>query len=624
MAATGRAGAARGLGLLNTGLLLLLASGLVAFTVQMLLPPAASAQNILLWGATPWPRDAYLVERIELELGRWVGMLAGLLLLVRLQPKRQRGLWVAFLIALLLMVGAPLLPLEPVRPLLVLPFHNPLAPVEFRFQQLLRVVQCLLCVGALLLRKKGDPILPAALLFLVCLPYPCFWDYVPLPLSVPYGAAGLLTVWLTTKVLHVRKMLVAFSIVLALAGGSVLAHLRTEGWRKSWYGYHVSFDALQFGNINGDEHPDLATYGYKGMVAGNAAWFAGHGDHFDDWDRGHDLLGQYSAPGEEGSPRALAAAFYGGLFVDLDGDGDLDLVADWSIARNDGGLFVPLLEAFRANDRADRRAFEGMCNLWREAIWGAEFDISVCDLTGDGNPDILSMTDDDRSFLGTSRGKLDWFFRHIEGESPAWVEPGGANKTRLVFLERPSPAWLETIQEENIEHRIALHPVPEWLRVCRIPHGEGEEVRSVDLNADGMNELVIFKHTTHGRDPAVITKVSIHREGAKGYEFLGSFSTDARSGWGARLPFSRYQFVDFDKDGRLDLLGTDSWVYRQGENLTFEKAVKIDLKNGDGRAQLFAHDVNGDGWVDIVSSYQPFWNIRFGPILEEASRQASR
>ena len=35
----------------------------------------------------------------------------------------------------------------------------------------------------------------------------------------------------------------------------------------------------------------------------------------------------------------------------------------------------------------------------------------------------------------------------------------------------------------------------------------------------------------------------------------------------------------------------------------------------DQMGELYAFDVNGDGWPDIVSSYQPFWNILFGPVL---------
>jgi hypothetical protein len=148
------------------------------------------------------------------------------------------------------------------------------------------------------------------------------------------------------------------------------------------------------------------------------------------------------------------------------------------------------------------------------------------------------------------------------------------------------------------------------------------EVRSVDLNADGTNELLIFERAEQWKPAGTFTKVSVYKEGAKDYELLGSFSTDPRPDWCVRLPFSRYQLVDFDRDGRLDFLGSDTWAYRQGQNFRFEKAVKIDLRNGDGRAQLFAYDVNSDGWGDVVSSYQPFWNIRLGPIFGEAGSKA--
>ena len=49
----------------------------------------------------------------------------------------------------------------------------------------------------------------------------------------------------------------------------------------------------------------------------------------------------------------------------------------------------------------------------------------------------------------------------------------------------------------------------------------------------------------------------------------------------------------------------------------FEKSLEVNLDNGDDRGLLYSYDINNDGWADIISSYQPFWNLKLGPFRQK-------
>lgn len=61
--------------------------------------------------------------------------------------------------------------------------------------------------------------------------------------------------------------------------------------------------------------------------------------------------------------------------------------------------------------------------------------------------------------------------------------------------------------------------------------------------------------------------------------------------------------VDFDNDGKLDILGTNVW-YKQLENNQFTKAIKIfQFPDCEKPLVIDVGDVNSDGLIDIIATY---------------------
>jgi ribosomal protein S30 len=365
----------------------------------------------------------------------------------------------------------------------------------------------------------------------------------------------------------------------------------------------VSYSVLQFGNINGDKFPDMVTYGYRAQAAGNPYGYAGSGDHFD-WAY-NPLFGDLPAS-------------YGTRMLDLDGDGDLDMLSNSGVFRNDSGKFVRVSGYGMATPHNDDKARADLAGLVDEGSLGWEaFDLFACDISSDTFPDIIFLGDREM-ILGISRAKLDWEFFLFEKLSPPSFDANEGG--RLVFLKPPSPDLESFLKAGSVRYRVPSAPPPKLEK--ETPTGQNrDEYHWLDLDGDGTVELTICHsqmcwETRKGR-------IDIYREHSDRFELLSSLSTepyparDRPTRLLARPPFPLYQFVDFDKDGRLDLLCQDRWIYRQGDSFVFTKARKIELsEKGLFPATLYAFDVNADGWPDVVSSYQPFWNIALGPLLK--------
>ena len=55
-------------------------------------------------------------------------------------------------------------------------------------------------------------------------------------------------------------------------------------------------------------------------------------------------------------------------------------------------------------------------------------------------------------------------------------------------------------------------------------------------------------------------------------------------------------------------------MYQQGDKFQFTRMPALGLK-GDGATVYFQHDLNNDGWPDVIASYNPYWNIKMGPVI---------
>jgi len=408
--------------------------------------------------------------------------------------------------------------------------------------------------------------------------------------------------------LTVRKLLI-LSILASILWGMLFLwceHRRTHG-----YPYNASYSVLQFGNIDGDEFPDLMTYGYRGQAAGNARWFPGRGNCFESrWD-----------PAREG-----LFASYCAVLADLDDDGDADLISDRGIFRNDAGTFtnVPRDPDGKYDDA---RTFVQFIMLVMINFEGFVFDLHVCDLSGDGNPEIILLGDSE-TYIGVGRGELDWQFFAFPRQPGTSLDRAKRGAPELVFMLPPDAGLVALFGKEGIRYRTLVSGPPHQER-SRLTGPNRDEFHWLDLDNDGTAELVLCSSRPGSDYPSDTCRatVEVYREEKAKFVLRASSATEEypRRRSRTRLsrpPFPLFQFVDFDRDGRLDLLCQDRWIYQQEKGFVFAKAVNLSglSEKGACPATLFAHDVNADGWPDVVSSYQPYWNIAFGPLLEQRKK----
>lgn len=441
-------------------------------------------------------------------------------------------------------------------------------------------------------------------------------------------------------------------VVVALLALFYLYHRPQRG-----YPYEVSYVVLQFGNINGDKHPDLITYGHKGMVAGNPVWHAGRGNRFAGF-RGRTSFDQ--TEDHEFHDHAQFAA----RVLDLDADGDLDLISGHGIFENRSGRFTPSRRAgpaslAEASVFDDQEAFDCFCFIVGSAGMGwtdlTTFDLYAYDMTQDGYPEIILIGDeashDDYLILGVSQGRLRWEFVLFKGLKGVTIEPLQGRDARFTLMgvdfatmggrrhdldrvvaeeEKMATARAELVrflkrQEISFRQTRAVRPVVEG---CSVSGRDRLEYQWLDFDGDGERELAVCGRTAkhdsegHPKEGQPVGNVAVYRELPDRFELLSSFTTKtyrSRRHIVFRPPFCLYQFLDFDRDGRLDLLAPDNCIYRQKEGLDFECAREIDLPENDWAgmpATLYAYDINCDEWPDVVSSFQPYHNIELGPLLK--------
>ncbi|MDP6358414.1 MAG: VCBS repeat-containing protein [Planctomycetota bacterium] len=402
--------------------------------------------------------------------------------------------------------------------------------------------------------------------------------------------------------LTVRK-LVFLSIVASVLCG--ILFLLADHIRRHSYPYNASYSVLQFGNINGDGLPDLMTYGYRGQAAGNPKWFPGRGNGFD-------------------SRRQKEFASYGAILADLDGDGDADMLSN-GLFRNDMGTFVNVAHD-PDGEYEDLKSWHEFIMLLMGNFQGGVFDLYVCDLSGDGIPEIILLGDSE-TIIGIGKAKFDWQFTRFPKQPKTSLDRSNERGPELVFLLPPDAGLISLFKKEGIRYREYVGGPPQQAR-SRLAGPNRDEFHWLDVDGDGTVELILCSPRLNADlpfDDMCSASVEVYRDRDGEFVLLASSETESypKRLMATRLsrpPFPLFQFVDFDRDGRLDLLCQDRWIYRQQRGFVFARAAKLSrLEEGVIPATLFAHDANADGWPDVVSSYQPYWNIAFGPLLRQDS-----
>lgn len=343
---------------------------------------------------------------------------------------------------------------------------------------------------------------------------------------------------------------------------------------------------LQFGDVDGDGHLDLMTWGCQGRGCGNVHWFAGTGRRFPFGHGGDDIATQTWA-----------------VWCDADGDGDLDAVTPNEVLLNDGrgGLS-------RARDPEPVWAFDRPVNPvtgrpidpfrsdvfqvhdTRTAVWDGFEGIAV-DLDGQSPPEIF-LRYQQACELAVGRGPGRWAFI---GQMRAHAVQIDFGRPRAALVGPPELAGLAA--RNGIAFR-ARRPMPEPPRGRYLDDW-------LDLDGDGHSELVVVAFSGD------IERNFLYREHPDRWELLASIEYRA---FGSQPAPARHRWVDLDRDGDLDLVADDRRVYRHDPAWQFSPVRDLDLEV-NYRSHLWVVDVDRDGWPDVVSSLRPWSQLIRGPLV---------
>ena len=321
------------------------------------------------------------------------------------------------------------------------------------------------------------------------------------------------------------------------------------------------------------------------MAYGNPSWFAGKGTRFDDWTNGHMLR-----------DIGITAS----CLIDLDNDGDLDVVSsDFLI--NDDGVFNrkinnPLNAATLFFGRARR------------------FTIQSALLTPGDNFSELIIGQQDGTIFGVCVGSYEWTSHRWPKPIKCVIDSSRGKRSSLILFKTPSPKLVEFLTENKIDFKTI--ELPKKYRVMDAAY------LFEDVNSDGEKELVLWaryggERKNNNDYGETASRVCVLKPVNGRFKPLSSFSTGVfKAGWySGYYSNPKFKFADFDMDGKIDYIGDDGWIYRQTADFKFKKAFHVVLRSNSVDAiHLYACDVNSDGYPDVVSSYQPFTNIKFGPI----------
>jgi hypothetical protein len=271
-------------------------------------------------------------------------------------------------------------------------------------------------------------------------------------------------------------------------------------------------------------------------------------------------------------------ASYDPIAVDLDLDGDLDLVTTHPIApgvsvwQNTNGRFT------------------------LAAAFGDDGHVTVGDLDGDGDPDLVfaAFRGTELAWYENNRGALDTWTKHplvttpdaLGGHAPVGDFDRDGDLDIVYYVEDTGLFWLEN----QTIGRNATFPQKQ---VIRKSVNGAECVQAADFNRDGLVDLVGSAFSEGS------IKVWLNLDPAHNL-WLERKVTDAFSGVEAVFP------ADLDNDGDLDILGASftsdavRWWENDGSNPPSwtEHAIAEDF---NGAHDVCAGDIDRDGDLDVVA-----------------------
>lgn len=324
---------------------------------------------------------------------------------------------------------------------------------------------------------------------------------------------------------------------------------------------------VSFGDLNGDGRLDI-------MLA--------KGRH---WPLVDQLLLNDGNRKFHAAPLGAADRTYAGLLVDLDGDGDLDVVI--------------------SNDEPDpKRVYlnDGRAHFTPGSIFGKPEwptrNISVADLNGDSLPDIVvaNRTGDDKGFnyvcLNRGVGKFDANCLPVSRESTTTITPADFDRDGHIDLAVPHREGGQSYiyfndGKASFQRRIAFGPATAAIRISA----------AADVNSDGRLDLVVVDERS---GPAFYLQQS-----------TGTF--------GERQPLERtatpyaLAVADVDQDGKVDVIvgnvGAPTVIYFNENGGRFHP-----MKVGDNKGTAYGiavGDVDKDGAMDIAVARSEAPNVLY-------------
>lgn len=326
---------------------------------------------------------------------------------------------------------------------------------------------------------------------------------------------------------------------------------------------------------------------------------------------------------EPGTGLSNNAATYGATAIDMDGDGDTDLI----VARNDG-VYLYL------NDRGRFSARRIAVDLPANAV---PFSVAVSDIDHDGDGDLYvsvfvdfpsfrSAVYNDRAHAKANRLLLnngDLTFTDITAASGT---AGKQNTFLSVFVDLDNDGWQDLVVAQNTgEIELFRNMKDRSFQSIASKSGYGFWMGLAvgDIDNDGDQDL--FFSNVGGSIPAFLTTGDIREDQRHNLEWLllrndgGLRFTDVTRDYGLTGEGFAWGavFEDLDLDGRLDLLVAQNYIkwpvhklfklaglstLQRTENgvSAFQRAPALGLENRFyGQSPLIV-DLDGDGRQDVV------------------------
>ncbi|HUF23142.1 MAG TPA: FG-GAP-like repeat-containing protein [Vicinamibacterales bacterium] len=277
---------------------------------------------------------------------------------------------------------------------------------------------------------------------------------------------------------------------------------------------------------------------------------------------------------------------YSGRLVDLDGDGDLDVVIS-----ND----TPDPKRTYINDGRGRFA-EG--STFGRPEWGTR-NAGVADLNGDGRPDIIVANRGNAgNFVCLNRGggRFDADCVAFSRDSATTITPADFNGDGLIDLAAP--------HRDRGQSYVYLNDGDASFPVARrIPFGPSDArirmAEAADLDADGLLDIVAIDEA----------RGVIAYFGQKD----GTFSAGVDIADGTDTPYAM-AVHDLNGDGRIDVVighveAAPAVYVNDGSGRRY---IKVTFGDAKGAAYGFAiADIDGDGFLDIAMARSGAPNVLY-------------